>query len=133
MCGGGRTRGGRLGPAAKKFIDEVVAECEMSEAARNAVASKILESYAINYINYQWYIEHKNTSAGEQTEYQVIAGHEGDVAYLYGKCTKVRTRVRRTRVLNNYLMKAPQQEHAHLCASRKGDFGSVGVIIIDFY
>jgi hypothetical protein len=26
--------GGQLGPAAKKFIDEVVAECEMSEVAR---------------------------------------------------------------------------------------------------
>jgi hypothetical protein len=34
--------GGRLGPAAKKFIDEVVAECEMSEAARKAEASKIM-------------------------------------------------------------------------------------------
>jgi hypothetical protein len=27
--------GGRLGPTAKKFIDEVVAECKMSEVARN--------------------------------------------------------------------------------------------------
>ncbi len=34
--------GGRLGPAAKKFIDEVVAECALSEAARKAAASKIL-------------------------------------------------------------------------------------------
>ncbi len=33
--------GGRLGPAAKKFIDEVVAEYEMSEVARKAAASKI--------------------------------------------------------------------------------------------
>ncbi len=31
--------GGRLGPAAKKFIDEVVTECEMSEVARKAAAS----------------------------------------------------------------------------------------------
>ncbi len=36
--------GGRLGPAAKKFIDEVVAECEMSEAARKAAASKIMRA-----------------------------------------------------------------------------------------
>jgi hypothetical protein len=28
--------GGRLGPAAKKFIDEVVAQCEMSEVARKS-------------------------------------------------------------------------------------------------
>ncbi len=33
--------GGRLGPAAKKFTDEVVAECEVSEVARKAAASKI--------------------------------------------------------------------------------------------
>jgi hypothetical protein len=39
--------GGRLGPAAKKFIDEVVAECEMSEAARKAAASKILRAIGI--------------------------------------------------------------------------------------
>ncbi len=32
--------GGRLGPAAKKFIDEVVAECEMPEAARKARGGK---------------------------------------------------------------------------------------------
>ncbi len=29
-------------PAAKKFIDEVVAECEMSEVARKAAASRIV-------------------------------------------------------------------------------------------
>ncbi len=34
----------RLGPAAKKFMDEVVAECEMSEAARKAAASKIMRA-----------------------------------------------------------------------------------------
>ncbi len=32
--------GGRLGPAAKNPINEVVAECEMSEVARKAAASK---------------------------------------------------------------------------------------------
>ncbi len=39
--------GGRLGPAAKKFIDEVVAECELSEAARKAAASKIMRAIGI--------------------------------------------------------------------------------------
>ncbi len=38
--------GGRLGPAAKKFIDEVVAECDLSEVARNAAASKIMHKQA---------------------------------------------------------------------------------------
>ncbi len=41
--------GGRLGPAAKKFIDEVVAECEMSEAARKAVASKIMRAIEVTH------------------------------------------------------------------------------------
>ena len=40
--------GGRLGPAAKKFIDEVVAECEMLEAARKAAASKIMRAIGIS-------------------------------------------------------------------------------------
>ncbi len=39
--------GGRLGPAAKKFTDEVVAECEMPEAARKAAASKIMRAIGI--------------------------------------------------------------------------------------
>jgi hypothetical protein len=39
--------GGRLGPAAKKFVDEVVAEFEMSEAARKAAASKIMRAIGI--------------------------------------------------------------------------------------
>ncbi len=39
--------GGRLGPAARKFLDEVVAECEMSEAARKAAASKIMRAIGI--------------------------------------------------------------------------------------
>jgi hypothetical protein len=41
--------GGRLGPAAKKFIDEVVAECEMSEAASKAAASKILRAIGADW------------------------------------------------------------------------------------
>jgi hypothetical protein len=40
--------GGRMGPAAKKFIDEVVAECEMSEAAaRKSAASKKMRAIGI--------------------------------------------------------------------------------------
>ncbi len=45
--------GGRLGPAAKKFIDEVVAECEMSEAARKAAASKIMRAIGIEVMHKQ--------------------------------------------------------------------------------
>ncbi len=44
---------GRLGPAAKKFIDEVVAECEMSEAARKAAASKIMRAIGIEVMHKQ--------------------------------------------------------------------------------
>ncbi len=43
--------GGRLGPAAKKFIDEVMAECEMSEAARKAAASKIMRAIGIEVLH----------------------------------------------------------------------------------
>ncbi len=39
--------GGRLRPAAKKFIDEVLAECKKSEVARKAAASKILRATGI--------------------------------------------------------------------------------------
>jgi hypothetical protein len=45
--------GGRLGPAAKKFIDEVVAECETSEVARKAVASKIVRAIGIEVMHKQ--------------------------------------------------------------------------------
>jgi hypothetical protein len=48
--------GGRLGPAAKKLIDEVVAECEMSEAARKAAASKIMRAIGIEVMHKQAYI-----------------------------------------------------------------------------
>ncbi len=48
--------GGRLGPAAKKFIDEVVAECEMSEAARKAAASKIMTAIGIEVMRKQAYM-----------------------------------------------------------------------------
>ncbi len=41
--------GGRLGPAAKKFVDEVVAECEMSQVARKAAASKIMRAMGIEH------------------------------------------------------------------------------------
>jgi hypothetical protein len=36
--------GGQLGPAAKKLIDEVSAECETSEVARTAAATKIVRA-----------------------------------------------------------------------------------------
>jgi hypothetical protein len=48
--------GGRLGPAAKKFIDEVVAECEMPEAARKAAASKIMRAIGIEVMHKQAYM-----------------------------------------------------------------------------
>jgi hypothetical protein len=48
--------GGRLGPAAKKLIDEVVAECEMSEAARKAAASKIMRAIGIEVMQKQAYM-----------------------------------------------------------------------------
>ena len=44
--------GGRL---AKKFIDEVVAECEMPEAARKAAASKIMRAIGIEVMHKQAY------------------------------------------------------------------------------
>ncbi len=45
-----------MGPVAEKFIDEVVAECEMSEAARKAVASKIMTAIGIEVMHKQAYI-----------------------------------------------------------------------------
>ncbi len=48
--------GGRLGPAAQKFIDEVVAECEMPEAARKAAASKIMRAIGIEVMHKQAYM-----------------------------------------------------------------------------
>ncbi len=45
--------GGRLDPAARKFIDEVLAECEMSEVARKAAASKILMASGIEVMRKQ--------------------------------------------------------------------------------
>ena len=47
--------GGRLGPAAKKLFDEVVAECEMPEAARKA-ASKIMRAIGIEVMHKQAYM-----------------------------------------------------------------------------
>ncbi len=45
--------GGRLGPAATKFIDEVVAECKMLEAARKAAASKIMRAIGIEVMQHK--------------------------------------------------------------------------------
>ncbi len=43
--------GGRLSPAAKKkFIDDVVAECKMSEVARKAAASRAIGMHKQAYI-----------------------------------------------------------------------------------
>jgi hypothetical protein len=39
------------GPAAKKFVDEVVAECEMSEVTRKAAASKIVRAIGIEVVH----------------------------------------------------------------------------------
>ncbi len=58
--------GGRLGPAAKKFFDEVVAECEMSEVARKAAASKVLSAIGIE-------VMHKQAHDGHFGEEQFIA------------------------------------------------------------
>jgi hypothetical protein len=55
VCGIAIEAGGRLGPAAKKFIDEVVAECEISEAARKAAASKIKRAIGIEVLHKQAY------------------------------------------------------------------------------
>ncbi len=48
--------GGRLGPAAKKFIDEVVAEYKMSEVARKAAASKRARAIGIEVRHKQAHI-----------------------------------------------------------------------------
>ncbi len=48
--------GGRVGPAAKKLLDEVVAECEMPEAARKAAASKIMRAIGIEVLHKQAYM-----------------------------------------------------------------------------
>ncbi len=42
--------------AAKKFIDQVVAECEMPEAARKAAASKIMRAMGIEVMHKQAYM-----------------------------------------------------------------------------
>ncbi len=42
-----------MGPAAKKFIDDVVAECEMSEVTRKAAASKIVRAIGIEVMHNQ--------------------------------------------------------------------------------
>ncbi len=44
-----------LHPAAKKFIDNVVAECETSEVARKAAASKIVRAIGIEVVHKQAY------------------------------------------------------------------------------
>jgi hypothetical protein len=45
-----------LGPAPKKFSDEVLAECEMSEAARKAAASKIMRAIGIEVMHKQAFV-----------------------------------------------------------------------------
>ncbi len=50
VCGGGRS------PAAKTCTGEVVAECEMSEVARKAVASKIVRAIGIEVMHKQAYM-----------------------------------------------------------------------------
>ena len=42
--------GGRLGPLARTFIDEVVGECDMSESARRAATFKILRAIRIGLV-----------------------------------------------------------------------------------
>ncbi len=60
--------GGWLGPAAKKFIDEVLAECETSEVARKAAASKIVRAIGIEVVHKQAYIHdgHVDSRAEER-------------------------------------------------------------------
>ncbi len=58
--------GGRLGPAAKKFIDQVVAECEMSEAARKAAASEIMRAVGIEVMHKQAYMMRFGSRAEER-------------------------------------------------------------------
>ncbi len=62
--------GGRLGPAAKEFIDEVVAECEMSEVARKAAASKTMRPIGIEVMHKQAYVHdgHFGSRAEERGE-----------------------------------------------------------------
>ena len=48
--------GGRLGPLARTFIDEVVGECDMSESARRAAAFKILRAIGIDLMHKQAYM-----------------------------------------------------------------------------
>ena len=45
----------RLGRTAKKFMDEVVAECEMSEVARKAAASKITRAIRMQLMHKRAY------------------------------------------------------------------------------
>jgi hypothetical protein len=48
--------GGRLVPSAEKFFDEVLAECEMSELARKAAASKMMRAIRIEVVHKQAYM-----------------------------------------------------------------------------
>ncbi len=70
--------GGRLGPAAKKFIDEVVAECEISEAARKAAASKIMRATVIEVMHKQAYIHDGHFGSRAEERGAVLV----DFAYL---------------------------------------------------
>jgi hypothetical protein len=66
--------GGRLGPAAKNFIDEVVAECEMSEAAPKAAASGIVRASGIQVLHKQAYIHDGHVdSRAMRSEEQLMA------------------------------------------------------------
>jgi hypothetical protein len=47
VCGGRRPR------SLQKFIDEVAAECEISEVARKAAASKIVRAIGIEVLHKQ--------------------------------------------------------------------------------
>jgi hypothetical protein len=71
--------GGRLGPAAKKFIDEVVAECEMPEAERKAAASKIMRAIGIEVMHKQAYmmatlVQELRNCRGTRSSLAVYAG-----------------------------------------------------------
>ncbi len=83
--------GGRLGPAAKKFIDEVVAECEMPEAARKAAASKIMRAIGIEVMHKQAYIHDAHFGSRAEERGAVYGGFcarrsmrsAGESAYSY--------------------------------------------------
>ncbi len=50
--------GRRLGPVAKNFIDDVLAECDLPEMPRKAAASKILRAIGIEIMHTQAYMRH---------------------------------------------------------------------------